>query len=128
VVKTGGGHGHDALLSVSARMPRSIFLSSRSRSEDFPTTKTAFYGRLEAENDSTLIQLWVSDGQVRFATFVRGARQPHASCTTTRRQVSSRMQMATSTSRVVPSTIGYRYQGALCNPDRKAIPNRSWSE
>jgi beta-propeller repeat-containing protein len=74
-----GGHGDDALSSVSAGMPRSIFVSGRSGSEDFPTTKTAFYGRLEAENDSTLIQLRASDGQVRFARFVGGTRQPHAS-------------------------------------------------
>ena len=74
-----GGHGDDALSSVSAGMPRSIFVSGRSGSEDFPTTKTAFYGRLEAENDSTLIQLRASDGQLRFATFVGGTRQPHAS-------------------------------------------------
>jgi hypothetical protein len=74
-----GGHGDDALLSVSAGMPHSIFVSGRSGSKDFPTTKTAIYSRLEAENDSTLIQLRASDGQVRFATFVGGTRQPHAS-------------------------------------------------
>lgn len=60
-------------------MPHSIFVSGRSSSKDFPTTKTAIYSRLEAENDATLIQLRASDGQVRFATFVGGTRQPHAS-------------------------------------------------
>jgi hypothetical protein len=45
-------------------------------SKDFPTTKTAIYNRLEAANDSTLIQLRASDGQVRFATFVGGTRKP----------------------------------------------------
>ncbi len=74
-----GGHGDDALLSVSAGMPGSIFVSGRSGSKDFPTTKTAIYRRLEAENDSTLIQLRTSDGQIRFATFVGGTRKPHAS-------------------------------------------------
>jgi hypothetical protein len=74
-----GGHGDDALLSVSAGMPDSIFVSGRSGSKDFPTTKTAIYGRLEAENDSTLIRLRASDGQIRFATFVGGTRRPHAS-------------------------------------------------
>jgi hypothetical protein len=74
-----GGHGDDALLSVSAGMPDSIFVSGRSGSKDFPTTKTAIYGRLEAENDSTLIRLRTSDGRIRFATFVGGTRRPHAS-------------------------------------------------
>jgi beta-propeller repeat-containing protein len=74
-----GGHGDDALSSVSAAMPRFIFVSGRSGSKDFPTTKTAIYSRLEAENDSILIQLRVSDGQVRFATFVGGTRHPDAS-------------------------------------------------
>jgi hypothetical protein len=74
-----GGHGEDALLSVSAGMPDSIFVSGRSGSKDFPTTKTALYRRLEAENDSTLIRLRTSDGQILFATFVGGTRQPHAS-------------------------------------------------
>ena len=74
-----GGHGDDALLSVSATMPHSIFVSGRSGSKDFPTTRRAFYGRLEADNDSTLIQLRASDGQVQFATFIGGIRQPHAS-------------------------------------------------
>jgi hypothetical protein len=74
-----GGHGDDSLLSASAGMPGSIFVSGRSGSKDFPTTKTAIYGRLEAENDSTLIQLRASDGQIQFATFVGGTRQPNAS-------------------------------------------------
>jgi hypothetical protein len=74
-----GGHGDDGLLSVSAGMPHSIFVSGRSGSKDFPTTKTAIYPRLEAENDSILIQLRASDGHVRYATFVGGTRQPHAS-------------------------------------------------
>jgi hypothetical protein len=74
-----GGHGEDALLSVSAGMPDSIFVSGRSGSKDFPTTKTAIYRRLEAENDSTLIRLRTSDGQILFATFLGGTRQPHAS-------------------------------------------------
>ena len=74
-----GGHGDDALLSVSAGMPGSVFLSGRSGSKDFPTTKTAIYRRLEAENDSTLIQLRASDGQIQFATFIGGTRRPNAS-------------------------------------------------
>jgi hypothetical protein len=69
-----GGHGDDALLSVSAGMPHSVFLSGRSGSKDFPTTKTAIYRQLEADNDSTLVRLRASDGQLRFATFVGGTR------------------------------------------------------
>lgn len=74
-----GGHGDDALLSVSAGLPRSVLVSGRSGSKDFPTTKTAIYRRLEAENDSTLIQLRASDGELRFAAFIGGTRRPHAS-------------------------------------------------
>lgn len=73
-----GGHGDDANLSVSAGMPRSVFLSGRSGSKDFPTTKTAIYRHFEGDNDSTLIQLRASDGQLRFATFIGGTRL-HAS-------------------------------------------------
>jgi hypothetical protein len=69
-----GGHGDDALLSVSAGMPDSIFVSGRSGSKDFPTSKTAIYRRLEAENDSILIRLRASDGRIQFATFVGGTR------------------------------------------------------
>jgi len=71
-----GGHGDDALSSVSAGMAHFILISGRSGSKDFPTTKTAIYSRLEADNDSVLIQLRASDGQVRFATFVGGTRRP----------------------------------------------------
>jgi hypothetical protein len=74
-----GGHGDDALLSISAGMPGSVFVSGRSGSKDFPTSRGAFYRQLEAENDSTLIQLRASNGGIRFATFVGGTRQPHAS-------------------------------------------------
>ena len=74
-----GGHGDDALLSVSAGMPDSIFVSGRSGSKDFPTTKTAIYPRLEAANDSTLIRLRASDGLIQFATFVGGTRRQNAS-------------------------------------------------
>jgi hypothetical protein len=74
-----GGHGDDALLSVSAGMPDSIFVSGRSGSKDFPTTKTAIYRRLEAENDSTLIRLRASDGRIQFATFVGGTRRQNVS-------------------------------------------------
>jgi hypothetical protein len=74
-----GGHGDDALLSVSAGMPDSIFVSGRSGSQDFPTTKSAIYRRLEAENDSTLIRLRASDGRIQFATFVGGTRRQNVS-------------------------------------------------
>jgi hypothetical protein len=74
-----GGHGDDALLSVSAGMPDSVFVSGRSGSKDFPTTKTAIYPRLEAENDSTLVQLRASDGRIQFATFVGGTRRQKVS-------------------------------------------------
>jgi len=61
-------------LSVSAGMPDSIFVSGRSGSKDFPTTPTAIYGRLEAENDSILTRLRASDGRIQFATLVGGTR------------------------------------------------------
>jgi Beta-propeller repeat len=73
-----GGHGDDAQLSVSAGMPNSVFLSGRSGSKDFPATKGAIYQRLEADNDSTLMRLRASDGQLRFATFIGGTHL-HAS-------------------------------------------------
>jgi Beta-propeller repeat len=72
-----GGHGEDALLSVSAGMPGSVFVSGRSGSKDFPTTNKAIYRQLEAENDSILMRLRASDGRVQFATFVGGTRRPH---------------------------------------------------
>lgn len=74
-----GGHGEDALLSVSAGMPGSIFVSGRSGSSDFPTTKGAFFGRLEVENDSILVRLRASDGQIQFSTFVGGTQQQNVS-------------------------------------------------
>jgi len=45
--------------------------------------------------------------------------------TTTKRQVWLRLQAETFTSQDVRSIIGCRYQRALCNPNQKAIPNRS---
>jgi len=74
-----GGHGDDALLAASAGMPGSLFVSGRSGSSDFPATSTAFYRRLEAQNDSTLVRLRSSDGSIEYATFVGGTRQPDAS-------------------------------------------------
>jgi hypothetical protein len=74
-----GGHGDDALLAVSAGMPDSIFVSGRSGSKDFPTTESAVYRRLEAENDSTLVRLRASDGRIQFATFVGGTRRQNVS-------------------------------------------------
>jgi hypothetical protein len=71
-----GGHGDDALLSVSAGMPSSIFVVGQSASKDFPTTRAAIYPRLRAENDSTLIELRASDGRLQFATFLGGTRVP----------------------------------------------------
>ena len=71
-----GGHGDDALLSVSAGSLNSIFVSGRSGSKDFPTTRAAIYSRLQAANDSTLIQLRASDGKLQFATFLGGTRIP----------------------------------------------------
>ena len=73
-----GGHGDDALLSVSAGMPGSIFVSGRSGSKDFPTTASAFYRRLAAENDSILARLRASDGGLQYCTFIGGTRR-HAS-------------------------------------------------
>jgi hypothetical protein len=71
-----GGHGDDALLSVSAGMESSIFVAGRSGSKDFPTTRNAIYSHLQAHNDSTLIQLRASDGKLQFATFLGGTRIP----------------------------------------------------
>lgn len=74
-----GGHGEDALLSVTAGMPGSIFVSGRSGSQDFPVTKAAIFRGLEARNDSILMRLRASDGRIQFATFVGGTRRPGAS-------------------------------------------------
>jgi len=74
-----GGHGDDALLSVSAGMPGSIFVSGRSGSKDFPTTTNAFHRSLAVENDSVLARLRASDGRIEYATFVGGTRVPDAS-------------------------------------------------
>ena len=52
-----GGHGDDALLSVSAGLRGAIFVCGRSGSTDFPTTERAIYRHLEAQNDSTLAEL-----------------------------------------------------------------------
>jgi len=71
-----GGHRDDALLSVSAGMSGSIFISGRSGSKDFPTTRTALHSHLKADNDSTLVELRASDGTEMFATFVGGTRIP----------------------------------------------------
>jgi len=73
-----GGHGEDALWSVSAGLPGSIFVSGRSGSSDFPTTKGAIYRHLEARNDSTLAELRAYDGGIQFATFVGGTRHQEA--------------------------------------------------
>ncbi len=69
-----GGHGDDALSSVSAGMSGSIFVAGQSGSKDFPTTRTAIYPHLRADNDSTLIRLRASDGKLQFATFLGGTR------------------------------------------------------
>jgi hypothetical protein len=74
-----GGHGDDALLSVSAGLPGSIFVSGRSGSTDFPTTERAIYRHLQAQNDSTLAELRAYDGRIQFATFVGGTRHQNAS-------------------------------------------------
>jgi hypothetical protein len=71
-----GGHGDDALLSVSANMPNAIFVSGRSGSKDFSTTCNAIYSHLQAENDSTLIRFSAADGKLEFATFLGGTRIP----------------------------------------------------
>src|SRR6266480_3348548 len=73
-----GGHGEDALLSVSAGLPGSIFVSGRSGSTDFPTTERAIYRHLEARNDSMLAELCAYDGRIRFATFIGGTRHQNA--------------------------------------------------
>ena len=73
-----GGHGEDALLSVSAGLPGSIFVSGRSGSTDFPTTERAIYRHLEARNDSMLAELRAYDGRIRFATFIGGTRHQNA--------------------------------------------------
>lgn len=73
-----GGHDEDELLSVSAGLPGSIFVSGRSGSKDFPTTPGAVYRSLAVENDSVLIRLRASDGGIRYSTFVGGTRQPNA--------------------------------------------------
>jgi Beta-propeller repeat len=67
-----GGHIDDALLAVSAGMSGSVFLAGRSSSPDFPTTPGAFHHHLSAQNDSVLVRLRSSDGQLRFATFLGG--------------------------------------------------------
>src|SRR5262249_39906824 len=66
--RTIGGRGDDAFLAVSAGIPGSIFVSGRSGSTDFPTTSGALYRRLEAQNDSVLVRLRASDGNLEFAT------------------------------------------------------------
>jgi hypothetical protein len=71
-----GGHGDDSLLSVSAGMPGSVFVSGGSGSQDFPTTSGAIYRRIEASNEPTLIRLRASDGRIQFATFVGGRHKP----------------------------------------------------
>jgi hypothetical protein len=73
-----GGQGEDALLSVSAGLPGSVFVSGRSGSADFPTTENAIYRHLEAGNDSTLTELRAYDGSIRYATFVGGTRHQNA--------------------------------------------------
>jgi len=73
-----GGHGEDALLSVSARMPASLFVSGRSGSTDFPATRKAIYRHLEVRNDSILARLRAYDGEIQYATFVGGTRHPDA--------------------------------------------------
>jgi hypothetical protein len=50
-----GGNGNDALLSVSAGMSNFVFVSGRSGSKNFPVSPTAFYRRLEAQNDTILV-------------------------------------------------------------------------
>jgi hypothetical protein len=69
-----GGHGDDALLSVSAGKPGSVFVAGRSSSNDFPTTRRAFYRELSAQNDSILARFRSFDGQLQFATFLGGTR------------------------------------------------------
>ena len=73
-----GGHGEDALLSVSARMPASLFVSGRIGSTDFPATRNAIYRHLEVRNDSILARLRGYDGEIQYATFVGGTRHPDA--------------------------------------------------
>jgi Beta-propeller repeat len=69
-----GGQGDDALLSVSAEMNGSVFAVGRSSSIDFPTTSGAFYRQLSAQNDSILVRLRASNGQLQFASFLGGTR------------------------------------------------------
>ena len=69
-----GGHADDALLSVSAGMPGSVFVVGRSSSPDFPTAPGAFYRQLSAQNDSILLRFRSFDGQLQFATFLGGTR------------------------------------------------------
>jgi hypothetical protein len=73
-----GGHGDDALLAVSAKMPGSVFATGRSSSSDFPTTPGAFYRGLSAQNDSILVRLRTSTGRLQFATFVSGTQARYA--------------------------------------------------
>jgi hypothetical protein len=68
-----GGHGRDALLSVSAGTDDSIFVAGRSGSKDFSTTPAAIYRGLEADNDSILLRLSASDGRITFASFLGGS-------------------------------------------------------
>lgn len=73
-----GGHGDDALLAVSAKMPGSVFVAGRSSSSDFPTTADALYRNLSAQNDSILMRLRASTGKLQFSTFVSGTENRHA--------------------------------------------------
>lgn len=73
-----GGHGEDALLSVSAGLSGSVFVSGRSGSTDFPTTEKAIYRHLEARNDSVFAELRARDGRTEYATFVGGTRRQNA--------------------------------------------------
>jgi hypothetical protein len=74
-----GGYGEDALLSVSAGLRGSIFVSGRSGSTDFPTTQRAVHRHLEVRNDSLLAKLRAYDGLIQYATFAGGTRHPNAS-------------------------------------------------
>jgi hypothetical protein len=71
-----GGHGDDSLISVSAGMPGSVFVSGGSSSADFPTTSGAIYRRLEGSYEPTLLRLHAADGGIQYATFLGGRHMP----------------------------------------------------
>lgn len=74
-----GGTGEDALLAITMGLGSSVLVAGRSGSADFPTTSNAIHPRLMAQNDSVLVKLRATDGNIEYATFVGGTQVKDAS-------------------------------------------------